>query len=195
MPDQDFTPEPNMKPFLPPVLFLYAGSGLARWHPHLCLPAKGCNFWNLEQLYFSLRENLTPGLNRQISVNESIHTVPFTGSSLCPERVCLCPHWLPLSLVLGPVMPPWLAGIQSWAMSPWLSTYTSPTFHKRTKTLHWWIPLDLHHWVRKELPGGIRDSGFPSFGKAVHSLVRSKCKWEYDLKPFLNSWRHCRIHC
>ena len=41
------------------------------------------------------------------------------------------------------------------------------TFYKQPKILHWSTLLDLHCRVRKELSGGINDSGCTFFGNAI----------------------------
>ena len=39
--------------------------------------------------------------------------------------------------------------------------------HQKTETLHWSTSLNLHHWVRKNLPGSFHGSGFASFGRSL----------------------------
>ena len=39
--------------------------------------------------------------------------------------------------------------------------------HNQTETPHWSTPLNLHRPVRKDLPGGVHDSGFTSFGRSL----------------------------
>lgn len=41
------------------------------------------------------------------------------------------------------------------------------TYHKQTKTPHWSTALNLHHQLRKDLPGGFHDSWFTSFGRSL----------------------------
>ena len=45
------------------------------------------------------------------------------------------------------------------------------TVHKQTETPHWSTPLNLHQWIRKELPGGIHDSKLASFGRLLLSWL------------------------
>ena len=49
-----------------------------------------------------------------------------------------------------------------------LGYLTGPlTVHKQTETPHWSTPLNLHHQVRKDLPGGIHGLGFVSSGRSL----------------------------
>lgn len=69
--------------------------------------------------------------------------------------VCTVYH----SFSLGLWMPRWL--VRNQAMP--LRLPVSINLHKQTETPHWSTFLNLHHWVRKNLPGSFHDSGFTFF--------------------------------